>query len=170
MSTIKGKSCPRVSKLFVWLLSFCGRCLKVTLQTHVPKKFLPPSWRRPSCIVPVLTDSKANQQKLGMLFHYGCQQSWQDTGKIKTCSHNVFEYVSFLICDSAVKCEKGNIFYLFSPCIFWALSYQKREICNTYQAQFKYWLTETASQDVSLAATQPANFSQPIYNQLVCLL
>ena len=33
------QSCPRVPKLWIWLLRRWGRCLKVTLQTHAPKQF-----------------------------------------------------------------------------------------------------------------------------------
>ena len=33
------KICPRVSKLRIWLLRGWGRCLKVTMQTHVAENF-----------------------------------------------------------------------------------------------------------------------------------
>ena len=73
------KSCPRVPKLWVWLLRGWGICLKVTLQTYAPENFRSFCWGDEQTVKPAQTLSEDPHRLERIFFTNFSNESEQPT-------------------------------------------------------------------------------------------
>ena len=121
------KSCPRVPKLRVWLLRGWGRCLKVTLQTHVPKNFHSCRWGDEQMVKRAQTVSKDPHRRERKFDIFNKRFFWIFDKKM--CYEKILSFL-FLKCFCIHRqnwYKRGNI----NPVMFWRSSrdlFQEKEI------------------------------------------